>query len=89
MSWPAKRWSVFSAECPIRAKSNRAQIEEFARRLVNKFLHDPITRLRTSEADHSAGPSPYLHALEKLFNLEDVSAPLEPEPPSDGDQTAD
>ena len=47
----------------------KAHLAELTRRIVNKLLHDPITRLRSSEGLH--GPSgQYLHALEQLFKLE-------------------
>jgi hypothetical protein len=35
---------------------------------VNKLLHDPVQTLRHADADHAAAV-PYLHALEKLFQL--------------------
>jgi glutamyl-tRNA reductase len=50
----------------------RAQLEDLARRIVNKLLHDPVTQLREAEgATHGGGVnSPYLHAMEKLFQLD-------------------
>ncbi len=53
---------------PDLSAQQRAQIEELIRRLVNKFLHDPIRALRESGAPHTQN-IPYLHALEKLFQL--------------------
>lgn len=51
-------------------EDEKAQVEELARRIVNKVLHDPIKTLRASDSSH--GPSAqYLHALEKLFKLDD------------------
>jgi glutamyl-tRNA reductase len=49
--------------------AERAHLEDLARRIVNKLLHDPIRALRESDLTH-AQPAPYLHALEKLFQLE-------------------
>src|SRR5206468_835722 len=46
----------------------REQLEDLARRIVNKLLHNPIQALKES-GDHPAG-APYLHALEKLFHLD-------------------
>jgi len=51
--------------------ADRAAIEDLARRIVNKLLHDPISRLKESEGEHGTSPGPYLHALEKLFRLEE------------------
>jgi glutamyl-tRNA reductase len=49
--------------------SQRQQLEDLARRIVNKLLHDPIQMLRQSQAAH-APMSQYLHAMQKLFNLD-------------------
>jgi glutamyl-tRNA reductase len=52
------------------APEDKAQLEEFVRRLVNKVLHDPVRTLRQSDSLH--GPtSQYLHALEMLFQIND------------------
>lgn len=51
---------------PNLSEGERALLDELARRIVNKLLHDPIARLRESEGAHS---SQFLYALEKLFNL--------------------
>ncbi|MEO6435525.1 MAG: glutamyl-tRNA reductase [Tepidisphaeraceae bacterium] len=61
---------------PSLSGDDREQLEELARRIVNKLLHDPVTKLRESDTPHGTG-SAYLHAMEKLFDLED--APPEPE----------
>jgi glutamyl-tRNA reductase len=52
--------------------TERQHLEELSRRIVNKLLHDPIKALRSSESPHAAssGPMGYLHAIEKLFQLE-------------------
>jgi len=53
---------------PSISDEERTQLEDLARRIVNKMLHDPVTSLR--EADDSHGPAiQYLHAMEKLFRL--------------------
>lgn len=52
------------------SEAERAHLEELTHRIVNKLLHDPITMLRKSEGMHGSA-SQYLHALERLFHLED------------------
>lgn len=52
--------------------SEKAHLEELARRIVNKLLHDPIQQLRRSDSQHLPTTA-YLHALEKLFHLDDAS----------------
>ncbi|MEA2733849.1 MAG: glutamyl-tRNA reductase [Humisphaera sp.] len=47
----------------------RQHLEELARRIVNKLLHDPVTMLRESDTPHALGQT-YLHAMEKLFQLD-------------------
>lgn len=46
----------------------REHLEELARRIVNKLLHDPVRTLRHSDPLHGPTVS-YLHAMEKLFEL--------------------
>lgn len=60
----------------------RAQVEDLARRLVNKLLHDPVHTLRKGAGEEThAGPSgPYLHAMEKLFKLSDEDPANEADP---------
>jgi glutamyl-tRNA reductase len=53
---------------------DRQQLEELTRRIVNKLLHDPIQVLRETDSVHSP-MAPYLHAVEKLFKLEESSGP--------------
>jgi glutamyl-tRNA reductase len=60
-------------------EQERAHLEELARRIVNKLLHDPIQALRRSGEFHMPA-SQYLHALEKLFRLD-----REERPPQDSD----
>lgn len=63
----------------------RAQVEDLARRLVNKLLHDPVHTLRKGggEEAHGGPAAPYLHAMEKLFKLtdEDPANEADPNPP--------
>ena len=55
----------------------KSEVEELARRIVNKLLHDPVQGLRASDSVH--GPLPqYLHALERLFKLEAEADPSVP-----------
>lgn len=52
------------------SESDRQELEEMLRRLVNKLLHDPIQTLKNADGLH--GPaSQYLHAMNKLFHLDD------------------
>jgi glutamyl-tRNA reductase len=80
--------------------AEREHLEELARRIVNKMLHDPVRTLREAEG-HPPGVG-YLHAMEKLFHLEEpvedaveepgredlLERPGEPTPPPD-EQTED
>lgn len=54
---------------PDATPADRAQLEELARRIVNKLLHHPVQQLRQGDSLHLPG-APYLHAVEKLFRLE-------------------
>jgi glutamyl-tRNA reductase len=59
------------AQMPDATPAQRAALEEMARRLVNKLLHDPVQALRESgvgAVGHSAVPN-YAHALQMLFGL--------------------
>jgi glutamyl-tRNA reductase len=58
--------------------AEKSHLEELTRRIVNKLLHDPITMLRRSEGMHGSAAQ-YLHALERLFGLEE----------NEGDEEAD
>lgn len=52
---------------------DKRQLEELMRRIVNKLLHDPVQALRESNGDH-APMTQYLHAVQKLFKLDDRDA---------------
>jgi glutamyl-tRNA reductase len=57
----------------------RQHLEDLARRIVNKLLHDPVKTLREGDGAHALGQT-YLHAMEKLFQLnEDANPPSKPE----------
>ena len=62
---------------PNVSEAEKAHLEDLARRIVNKLLHDPIQTLRHAGADH-ASAAPYLHALEKLFQLGEQKTTDEP-----------
>ncbi|HEY8667968.1 MAG TPA: hypothetical protein VIL86_15050, partial [Tepidisphaeraceae bacterium] len=54
---------------PNISAAEKALLEDLARRITNKLLHDPIQTLRESDSLH--GPTmQYLHAMQKLFQLE-------------------
>ncbi len=56
---------------PNLSEAEKAQFEELTRRIVNKLLHAPIQAMRKSDSHTAEGP--YLHAMEKLFRLEEES----------------
>ena len=49
---------------------DKAQLEEMARRIVNKLLHDPVSNLRQAEPAHGS-MTQYLNVMAKLFDLEE------------------
>jgi len=59
--------------------AERAHMEDLARRIVNKLLHDPVRTLRDAADSHGAGAQ-YLHALERLFRLEPAGTNGEADP---------
>jgi glutamyl-tRNA reductase len=69
---------------PNISPQERSHLEELTRRIVNKLLHDPIQMLKHGEAMH--GPTAqYLHAMEKLFQLDQRDSRPSPDktPPPD------
>jgi glutamyl-tRNA reductase len=66
---------------PNLSAAERAHLEDLARRIVNKLLHDPVHALRSSDGLHLPATQ-YLHALEKLFQLGQEDAQNQPGPPS-------
>lgn len=55
----------------------KAHLEDLARRIVNKLLHDPVHAVRHADANHLPAAQ-YLHALEKLFQLQERQGDTEP-----------
>jgi len=80
---------------PNVSESEKAHLEELARRLVNKLLHAPLQTLKQSDSPHVGVSGAYVHAVERLFGLApttpasgDVDAlelPSELPPPPDGE----
>jgi len=62
------------AKLPNIGEAEREHLQDLARRIVNKFLHDPVHALRQADDAH-APATQYIHAMEQLFKL------------TDGDQT--
>ena len=54
---------------PNISESEKSHLEDLARRIVNKLLHDPIRMLKHTDTHHGSN-SAYVHAMEKLFGLE-------------------
>ncbi|MEM8874404.1 MAG: glutamyl-tRNA reductase [Planctomycetota bacterium] len=53
------------ATMPDLDETQRARLEDFRRKLVNKLMHDPVKALRRRGEGHA-----YQHALAELFNLD-------------------
>ncbi|HSV12938.1 MAG TPA: glutamyl-tRNA reductase, partial [Tepidisphaeraceae bacterium] len=53
---------------PNVTEAERQHLEELARRIVNKLLHDPVHALRRADETHAPAEQ-YLHAMERLFKL--------------------
>ncbi len=49
-------------------EAEKSHLEELARRIVNKLLHDPVQALRSADDAHTPA-SQYVHAMERLFKL--------------------
>jgi glutamyl-tRNA reductase len=64
---------------PNTTEAEKEHLQELARRIVNKLLHDPMRTLKNAEGIHGP-PAQYLHAMEKLFGLTEA-----PEPPTDSE----
>ena len=77
----SKRYHAIAAEelartlnkLPNITEAEKQHLEDLARRIANKLLHDPIRTLRESDSMHH-GQTAYLHAMEKLFRLENESS---------------
>jgi glutamyl-tRNA reductase len=64
------------------SEEERQHLEELARRIVNKLLHDPIQTLKQSDALHGQAGQ-YLHAMERLFHLAEPPEEQEKQPPQE------
>jgi len=63
------------------SEAEKSHLEELARRIVNKLLHDPVQALRSADDSHQSS-SQYVHAMERLFKLTDLApAPDDEERP--------
>ena len=58
---------------PNLSPAEREHLDELARRIVNKLLHDPVRTLREGDSPHGMGQT-YQHAMEKLFRLDEDDA---------------
>jgi glutamyl-tRNA reductase len=65
------------------SEQERQHLEELARRIVNKLLHDPIQTLKQSDSLHGQ-VGQYLHAMERLFKLAEPTG--EEQPPREEQQ---
>ena len=74
------------SKMPDISAAEKAHMEELARRIVNKLLHDPVQALRSADDAH-APVSQYVHAMEQLFKLDageqKVGLPVEMNIPAD------
>jgi glutamyl-tRNA reductase len=71
------------------SEEEKQHLEELARRIVNKLLHDPIQTLKQSDSLHGQ-IGQYLHAMERLFRLAgSQAADNTAQPPSPPDQEPD
>jgi glutamyl-tRNA reductase len=61
-------------------EEHRPQLEELARRIVNKLLHQPMQTLRSTDGLHSPVT---LGAMEKLFGLSSDAPAQAPDTPAD------
>lgn len=55
---------------PNVSEEEQAHLEELVRRIVNKILHDPVQQLKSAGNSH-APATQYLHAMNKLFRLDE------------------
>jgi glutamyl-tRNA reductase len=56
------------SKLPNLSVEEKAHLQELARRIVNKLLHDPVSTLRENDKMH-ASVGQYLHAIEQMFKL--------------------
>jgi glutamyl-tRNA reductase len=68
---------------PNITEAEKEHLQELARRIVNKLLHDPMRMLKNADNAHGP-PVQYLHAMEKLFGLAENAEPPTPlNPPNE------
>jgi len=67
------------SKLPSVGAEERQHLEDLARRIVNKLLHEPIKTLRESTPPHGTGGQ-YVHAMQKLFHLPEEPADEQPKP---------
>jgi glutamyl-tRNA reductase len=70
---------------PDAGDAEKAQLEELARRIVNKLLHEPVKMLRERDPAHAPNAQ-YLHAIERIFRMNEGSSADEPQQRPDADQ---
>ncbi len=64
---------------PALSAGDKAALEDMARRIVNKLLHRPVQALRGPDRQAGTpGHLAYMHALEKLFDLEPAEQAEDP-----------
>ncbi len=68
--------------------SEREQLDDLARRIVNKVLHHPVKTLRDAH-DQQLQATPYLNALAHLFDLQSPRPSSLENPPSDQGKASD
>ena len=72
---------------PNAGEQERAQLEDLARRIVNKLLHEPVKTLRDADNLH-APAGQYLHAIQRMFKLDDDDQAIKDVDQSDDDDNA-
>jgi glutamyl-tRNA reductase len=60
------------------SEAEKSHLEELTRRIVNKLLHDPVQALRAADDSHQP-VSQYVHAMERLFKLNESARSTEDE----------
>jgi glutamyl-tRNA reductase len=58
---------------PGASDAEKAHLEELARRIVNKLLHQPVKMLRDRDTLHGTSAQ-YLHAIERIFRMNEGSS---------------
>jgi glutamyl-tRNA reductase len=63
---------------PDITETEKSHLEDLARRIVNKLLHDPVQALRLADDSHQP-TTHYVHAMERLFKLNESAATMDDE----------